>query len=101
MTEDDATGWEIYVGSGFGMMTQKPFVELRFGHTDGRRVHLNLIPAEARDLALDLLRCAEGANTDGFLVSFFHRRMEMPLERVAPIIQARREFRETKEETDV
>lgn len=86
---------EVWAYSAYGAKTGKPMVELRF-----RGQSVTISPADARRLALNILNAAEGANTDAWLVDFYHRRQGMPMERVAGLIQERRNWRDTREEAD-
>lgn len=62
------TTWKmIKVESGYGGNTRQPFVEIK---TDKLKEPLQLSPEEARDLAANLLQCAEAAEQDAFIFEF-------------------------------
>lgn len=63
--EEDVTGVEV--SSGFGHNTQKPFVQMVIPRADWMT---QMSPENARELALNLLTCADAAESDGFLVTF-------------------------------
>jgi hypothetical protein len=56
---------EFKVSSGYGYNTQEPFVEIEF-----ESVQIQVTPENARDMGLSLLRAAEAAYSDAFLVEF-------------------------------
>lgn len=62
---------EIFVQSGVSL-EQKPFVQL-LTKEEGKETQIicQLSPTEARKVAFNLLEVAEGAETDGFLITFF------------------------------
>jgi hypothetical protein len=68
------------VSSGYGGNTKRPFVQLQHPSIDRP---LTISPNEARALALNLMECADAAETDGFLVEFFKGDMEQPDQTVA------------------
>lgn len=57
----------ILVSSGYGLNTRLPFVQIESEDLDKP---IQVSPQEARDLALNLLQAAEGADTDAFMVDF-------------------------------
>ena len=57
----------ILVSSGFGSKARKPFVVIESEDLDKP---LQISPDDARNLAMNLLRAAEAADTDAFLVDF-------------------------------
>jgi len=58
------------VTSGFGHNTQRPFVQMVIPRADWMT---QMSPGDARDLALNLLACADAAESDGFLVTFLRK----------------------------
>ena len=66
MIEDNIV--EIQISSGFGHNTQKPYVQLLIPKADWMT---RMTPNQARELAHNLLKVAEAADTDGYLVGFF------------------------------
>lgn len=62
------TKWNVIkVTSGYGGNTRQPFVAIE---TDKLKEPLQLSPEEARDLAQNLLQCAEASEQDAFIVEF-------------------------------
>jgi hypothetical protein len=59
---------EIVVYGAYGHNTKQPFVELGMTSTE-----VQMSPAEARKLALQILEAATNAETEGFMVAFFGR----------------------------
>lgn len=57
----------ILVSSGFGSKHRLPFVVIESEDLDKP---LQISPEDARNLAMNLLRAAEAADTDAFLVDF-------------------------------
>lgn len=57
----------LNVTSGFGHNTRQPFVQLVIPRADWMT---QMSPANARALAFNLLQAADGAESDGFLVTF-------------------------------
>ena len=57
----------ILVSSGYGGNTKKPFVMIEGDSIDEA---IQMSPIEARDLALNLLQCADAAESDAFIVEF-------------------------------
>lgn len=58
---------DIMVTSGFGHNTQQPYVQVLIHKADWST---QMPPATARELAFNLLQCADAAESDGFLVTF-------------------------------
>jgi len=56
-------------------------------------------PAEARDLAMNLLMCADASEGDAFLITFLRRRVGADNEAVAAILQEFRDWRAGREPT--
>lgn len=64
------TDWKrsvINVSSGYGFNTRQPFVEIKAKQI---KEPMQLLPEEARDLALNLLGAAEAAEQDAFIFEF-------------------------------
>jgi len=80
----------FHVTSNFGHRTQKPFVMVTVGEQD---FMTQMSPAEARDLAHNLLACAESSETDAFLITFLRERVKANDEAIAGILQDFREWR--------
>lgn len=83
----------FWVRSMFGGKTHEPIVVVTMPGGES----VQMAPGEARDLALNILRCAEAAETDAFVVEWAMKEMRLG-EHEATIILARmRAFRETRE----
>lgn len=67
---------------------KRPYVQI----ADETRMIAQLTIAEARSIALDLLRAASYAETDGMLHRFFSK-MEFPDEALAALLTEFRDFR--------
>jgi len=61
---------------------------------------LTISPNEARALALNILECADAAETDGFLVEFFKGEMEQPDQTVIVVLMQFREYRKKRADLD-
>ena len=82
----------IFVQSGFGHNTQLPFVEVVIHAADWST---QMSPAEARDLAFNLLQCADAAEGDGFLMSFMEKAIGVEDPRMlASLLVQFREYRD-------
>lgn len=84
----------IGVASIFGAKTRQPLVELTIPPVllqDGTRVQMS--PEEASALGLNLLAGSEGAISDGFIVDFFVREMELSMEQAAAVMLRFRGYR--------
>lgn len=57
----------VAVSSGFGHNTRRPYVQVLIEAADWST---QMSPATARELAFNLLTCADAAESDGFLVGF-------------------------------
>lgn len=57
----------INVTSGYGGNTRQPFVEIKAKQI---KEPMQLLPEEARDLALNILEAAEAAEQDAFIFEF-------------------------------
>lgn len=81
----------LLITSGFGGNTNKPFVMVEGEQID---TPIQFSPAEARDLAHNLLQAAEAAETDAFIVTFATDEIKFSREQVAGILVMFREFRD-------
>ena len=88
----------ILVQSGYGHNTRKPFVEMVLHAAD---FSTQTPPAQARELAFNLLGCAEAANSDGFLMGFMQNLIGVK-ERaaLAGVLGQFREYREKQQGGD-
>lgn len=81
----------IFVQSGFGHNTQQPFVEVVIHAADWST---QMSPANARELAFNLLQCADAAESDGFLVGFLRQRIGVDnMRAVAGVLVEFRDYR--------
>lgn len=88
-------GIAIGISSGFGHNTQRPFVQILIERADWMT---QMSPAEARDLALNLLQAADGAESDGFLVTFLRERIGVEdMRTIASLLVEFREYRRMQE----
>ncbi|HLE52728.1 MAG TPA: hypothetical protein VI755_11735 [Anaerolineales bacterium] len=82
----------INVTSGYGNNTRQPFVEIK---TEKLKEPLQLLPEEARDLALNLLQAAEAAEQDAFMFEFVSKDLKAGENAAANIIFEFRNWRDT------
>jgi hypothetical protein len=88
--QEDIT--EFMITSGFGHNTRRPFVQMVIQRADWMT---QMSPEEARELAFNLLQAADGAESDGFLVSFLQERIGVEsMNAIASILVDFREYRE-------
>lgn len=88
--EEDITG--ITCTSGFGHNTQKPFVQMLIPQADWMT---QMSPEKARELALNLLMCADAAESDGFLVTFLLSKIGVDdMRAIASILVEFRQYRD-------
>lgn len=76
------------ITSGYGHNTRRPFVEIR----GPKRATIS--PDEARELGMNLIRTAEAAESDGFLVEFVLEQIGGEMEQAAGLLRMFREWRE-------
>lgn len=84
----------VMVTSGFGSNTQQPYVQVLIEVADWST---QMPPATARELAFNLLSCADAAESDGFLVTWLRQRIgvEDPNALVGVLMQFR-EYRDAQ-----
>lgn len=82
----------ILVSSGYGGNTRKPFVMIEADEIDQP---IQLSPAEARDLAVNLLQAAEAAEGDAFIVEFTTRQLKSDVQHARVLLLEFRKFRES------
>jgi len=87
----------FHVTSNFGYRTQKPFVSIT---VQSKEFHVQMSPAAARALAMNLLQAAEAAETDAFLVGFFKSRIDMNERNIATILLDFRDWRDAARADD-
>src|SRR6185369_10044031 len=85
------------VSSGYGGNTKRPFVQLQHPSIDRP---LTISPNEARALALNILECADAAESDGFLVEFFKGDLEQDDQHIAFLLTQFREYRKKRAALD-
>lgn len=81
----------IKVTSGYGGNTRLPFVEIK---TDKLKEPLQLDPAAARDLAVNLLQAAEASEQDAFMFEFVSKDLKAGDQSAAGIIHEFRKWRD-------
>lgn len=86
----------IWVTSLYGYHNRQPLVAL----TIGGETSTQMEPAEARDLALNLLRSAEAAEADGFVVEWLRDKVKLDDGGIATLLNEFREWRARREGTD-
>lgn len=90
--QEDITG--IMVTSGFGHNTQQPFVQMLIQRADWMT---QMTPESARELAFNLLSAADGAESDGFLITFLRNTVGVEdMRAIATILTEFREYREKR-----
>lgn len=97
MDQNDDREHRIRVSGIFGTRLQEPLVEIGVPvdgvrTADGEHI-LQIRPDEARDLALNLVCGAEGAESDGFLVDFFTREFGLTHEQLGGLLLKFRGYR--------
>lgn len=91
----EETGVTFEVSSGFGYNTQAPYVQVLIKKADWMT---QMSPATARELALNLMACADAAESDGFLVNFLRKTVGVEdMRAIATILMEFREYREQQE----
>lgn len=83
----------ILVSSGYGVNTRLPFVKIESEDLDHP---LQITPETARDLAGNLLKAAEAAETDAFLIEFFKGALHQSDLVAASILFNFRDFRDER-----
>lgn len=84
----------IIVTSGFGHRTREPYVQMLCHAKD---FMTQMSPADARDLAMNLLTAADAAEGDAFLVTFAMRQIGLDEQAAAKIMFAFREWRRQRD----
>jgi hypothetical protein len=82
----------FHVTSNFGQKTQKPFVMVAVNGPQDFMTQMS--PAEARDLALNLLTAADASESDAFLITFLRRKVKANDQAIVGILQDFRQWRE-------
>lgn len=91
---DDDQPVVFHVTSNFGHRTQQPFVMMTVGEQE---FTAQMSPEDARDLAHNLLACADAAESDGFLVGFLQETVGVKdMRAIATILVQFREYREAR-----
>jgi hypothetical protein len=89
MSDDKVLSFDV--SSGYGYKEREPYIEIHFM---GRKTQMS--PEAARDIAFVLLRAAEAAYGDAFLVEFAHEAVGMEVGEAAVLLNQFREWREQK-----
>ena len=82
----------FWVTSLYGYKSKEPRVN--FAMSGGEMVQMS--PEEARSLALNLLSCADAAESDGFVVEFLRDKVRIDERASAGILNDFREWREKR-----
>lgn len=89
MIEEQGITFEV--SSGFGHNTQMPYVQVLIQKADWMT---QMSPEDARKLAFNLLQAADGAESDGFLVTFFRETIGIDdMRAVASLLVEFRDYR--------
>lgn len=92
MIEEQGISFEC--SSGFGHNTQAPYVQVLIAKADWMT---QMSPADARRVAMNLLQCADAAESDGFLVGFLKRIIGVEdMRAIATMLVQFREYRESQ-----
>lgn len=81
------------VTSGFGHNTQRPFVQVLIEAADWMT---QMSPANARELAYNLLSAADAAESDGFLVIFLRHKIGLPDPAISKVLTDFRDYRDAQ-----
>lgn len=79
---------QVWVSSCYGFKTRKPLVEIHYQDT-----MLQISPEEARDLAGNLMMCAEATEQDAFLLDWFQETMKVDIKQAAVVLLDYRKWR--------
>lgn len=85
------------VTTGYGWKHRQPFVNVTVGAKD---FHVQMSPAEARDLALNLLESAEAAEQDAFLFEWAQKEVGVDDAGAATLLAEFRKWREDRQSHD-
>ncbi len=83
----------FYCESGYGVFEQAPYVQITIRLRDEVRI-TQITPQNARELAMNLLQCAEAADMDAMVIRFLQSRLHFPLDKAAQVIFDLRVFRD-------
>jgi hypothetical protein len=79
----------VHVANGYGARTRQPFVTLRV-----KEEFVNLTPAEAREIALNLIQATEAAMGDTLIMRFAERNLGASDAQAAQLLVMFRKLRE-------
>lgn len=85
------------VSSGFGHRAQAPYVQVLIEAAD---FMTQMSPEKARELAMNLLRCAEAAEQDAFFISFLREQIGANDRQVATLLVEFRDWRDEQAKTE-
>jgi hypothetical protein len=88
-------GGHLIATSIYGAKNRRGLVDIQLGETV-----VTVIPQDARDFALNLLGCAEAAESDEFMVAFFTGKVGLDESQVVPILREFRELRNQRHRED-
>ena len=91
ITNEKQSDGMIWVTTLVSQRTGEAVVEFTWGD---KRAQLTC--EEARKHALGVLECAEAAETDAFIVEFFHQELGMERDKAIGILRSFRSFREKR-----
>ncbi len=87
----------FFVSSIFGLLTKKPIVQVEVRH-EGQQLTIQMSPADARSVALNLLESAEAADMDAIVIKFLTEKLGQSFEASAAILNDFRKLRDELEE---
>lgn len=94
LIEEEGVVFEV--SSGFGHNTQAPYVQVLIKKADWMT---QMSPADARNLAHNLLACADAAESDSFLIGFLRKTVGVKdMRAIATILVQFREYRTQQQE---
>lgn len=82
----------ITVNSMVSSKTQEPFVTVYLAGTDAAQ----LTPAQAREVAGNLIEAAEASEQDAFIIDFGLKKLDLDLPRAAALLDQYRTWREDR-----
>ena len=84
------SGYDVQVSSIYGGQLRQPLVQVQWGD----RKPFTISPAEARDLAANLLGAAEAAEQDAFVVEFAREKLDCTDQHAGAFLTEFRRWRE-------
>lgn len=94
LIEEEGVTFEV--SSGFGHNTQAPYVQVLIKRADWIT---QMSPADARQVAHNLLEAADAAESDGFLVGFLQKTVGVKdMRTIVTVLMEFREYRKKQQE---